>query len=215
MWIREPLILASCCAIATAACVADGPSWRARKAEQLYAEGRLDAALAMSEREIAWSGSSPSPGLVELHASILRDLGRRPEADALFAFGERYFAGENMNRPDPHLWRLNCSDRQPGYDLIRSWGKPEQGGWEIGPVVATFEIDDRGSIGAIEVLSARDPASAWAAIDAVASAKIRAEKLARRRAGDPASFPVALCFYKDFDPHQPEFPEDGRIRGMD
>lgn len=212
---RARWVVGSCCAFAAAACVAPGPSWRARQAEQLYAEGRLDAALELSEREIAWSGTSPGPSHVDLHASILRDLGRHSEADALIAFGERYFAGEDTNRPDEHLRRLQCNDRQPGYDLIRSFGKPEQGAWEIGPVVATFEIDERGSIGAIRVLSARDPASAWAAIDAVASAGVRAEKLAKRRAGDPGGFPVALCFYRDFDPYQPGYPDEGRIRGMD
>jgi hypothetical protein len=169
----------------------------------------------MTEREIAWNGVSPGQRLVELHASILRDLGRRSEAEAYLAFAERYFAGDEINRPDTELSRLDCSDRQPGYDLIRSWGKPEQGGWEIGTVVATFEVDDRGEIGEIRVLSARDPASAWAAIDAIASAKIWNERLVERRSGDPEGFPIALCFWRNFDPDEPDFPQDGRIRGSD
>ena len=121
---------------------------------------------------------------------------------------------ESTDRFDSELSQRDCSDRQPGYELIHSWGKPEQGHWEIGTIVATFEIDERGEIGAIQVLSARDPASAWGAIDAIARAQIWENRLAELRAEAPERFPIALCLWRDFDP-RPDPIDDWRIRGAD
>jgi len=202
-------------ALAASACANPGTSWKVRRAEQLYKEGRHEEAVRLTEQEIAWGATVPSPELVELHISILRALGRQPEADAYYRFADRYFTGEETDDPDRELSLRECGKRQPGYELIRSFGRPEQRDYEIGRVLVTFELDDRGAIREIEVLSARDPASAWAGIDAVARAKIRENRLAERRSSDPRSFPIALCFSQNYDPYEPEFPSDGRIRGSD
>jgi hypothetical protein len=151
--------------VLTAACAANpGTSWKVRRAEQLHAEGRHEDALRLTEQEIAWGSTAPSPSLVELHIEILRALGRQSEADAYFRFADRYFTGEETDDSAPEISQRSC-ERNPGYDLIRSFGRPEQRNYEIGRVVVTFELDDRGRIGEIDVLSARDPASAWAGID--------------------------------------------------
>ena len=203
-------------AIALTACAADsGPSWRVRRAEQLHAEGRHEDAVRLSEQEIVWAATVPSPELVVLHISILRALGRQLEADAYYRFADRYFTGEETDEPDRALFGRDCGGRQPGYDLIRSFGRPEQRGYEIGRVVVTFALDDRGAIRDIDVLSARDPASAWAGIDAVASAKIRETRLAERRDSDPNGFPIALCFTKNYDPYESGLDPDGTIRGSE
>ncbi len=213
--IRRFLLL-SIGVLAAAACAPNpGTSWKIRRAEQLYAEGLFEGALRLTEQEVAWGAMAPSPPLVELHISILRALGRQPEADAYHRFAERYFADEETDDPYLELSQRDCGERQPGYDLIRSWGRPEQRNYEIGRVAVTFELDDHGAIRKIEVLSARDPSSAWAGIDAVASAKIRENRLAERRSSDPHAFPVALCFSKNYDPFETEVPADGRIRGSD
>jgi hypothetical protein len=86
---------------------------------------------------------------------------------------------------------------------------------EIGRVVVSFAVDDRGAIRAIEVSSARDPASAWAGIDAVASAKVRETRLAELRSSGPNRFPIALCFTHNYDPYPSDLDADGRIRGSD
>jgi hypothetical protein len=204
-------------AIGAAACVADPypTSWKVRRAGQLHAEGRHEEAVRLTEQEIAWGARSPRPELVELHISILRALGRHSEADAYHRFADRYFTGEETDASDWELSQRDCGKRQPGYDLIRSFGRPEQRDYEIGRVVVTFALDDRGAIRDIEVLSARDPASAWAGIDAVASAKIQENRLAERRSSDPGGFPIALCFTQNYDPYEPGLPSDGTIRGSE
>ena len=150
------VVLVSVAALAVSACVADpSTSWKVRRAEQLSREGRHEEAVRLTEQEIAWSAAVPTPELVELHISILRALGRQTEADAYFRFADRYFTGEETDDPDWELSRRDCSKRQPGYDLIRSFGRPEQRDFEIGRVVVTFALDDRSAIRDIDVLSAR------------------------------------------------------------
>src|SRR4029453_18740847 len=117
--------------------------------------------------------------------------------------------------PTGSFHSATAASEQPGYDLIRSFGRPEQRDYEIGRVVVTFALDDRGAIRDIEVLSARDPASAWAGIDAVLSAKIQENRLAERRSSDPGGFPIALCFTQNYDPYEPGLPSDGTIRGRE
>jgi hypothetical protein len=215
---RIPLrvVLVSTAALATAACATNpGPSWRVRRAEQLHQEGRHEDAVRLTEQEIAWGAMVPGPELVELHIGILRALGRQTEAEAYYRFADRYFTDEETDDADRALSLRDCGKRQPGYDLIRSFGRPEKRDYEIGRVVVTFAVDDRGAIRDIEVLSARDPASAWAGIDAVASAKIRENRLAERRSSDPRGFPIALCFTQNYDPYQPDLDSDGTIRGSD
>jgi tetratricopeptide (TPR) repeat protein len=204
-------------ALAIAACAADaGPSWRFRRAEQLHAEGQHEEAVRLTEQEIAWNATTPSPELVELHISILRSLGRNEEANAYYRFADRYFTDVETDDPDRALFGHECSRHQPGYDLISSWGRPEKRDYEIGRVVVTFAVDERGAIRDIDVRSARDPSSAWAGIDAVASAKIRPGRLAERRSSDPGGFPIALCFTKNYDPLEtPLDPGGDSIRGSE
>jgi hypothetical protein len=213
--IRARAALLSVAALAAACAGNPGPSWKVRRAEQLHAEGRHQEALQLTEQEIAWGATAPDPALVELHIEILRALGRKMEADAYYRFADRYYTGGETDDPHGELTQRDCGVHQPGYDLIRSFGRPEQRDYEIGRVVVTFAIDDRGAVRDIEVLSARDPASAWAGIDAVASAKIRENRLAERRSSDPHGFPVALCFTKNYDPFKPGLDPDGTIRGSD
>ena len=202
--------------LAVSACAADpNASWRLRRAEQLHAEGRDEEAVRLTEQEIAWGSLAPTPEMVLLHIKVLRGLDRQVEADALHQFGDRYFTGEETDDADWELSQRDCTKQQKDYDLIRSFGRPEQRNYEIGRVVVTFALDDRGAIGRIEVLSARDPASAWAGIDAVASAKVRETRLAELRSREPERFPVALCFTQNFDPYESRLDSDGRIRGSD
>jgi hypothetical protein len=211
---RSLLVCASAAGIAACAASPSSP-WKIRRAEQLHAAGHDADAFRLTEQEIAWGSEAPEPSLVELHIAILRALGRNVEADAYYRFADRYFTDEETDAPDRELARHDCSARQPGYELIRSFGRPEQRDYEIGRVVVTFAVDDRGAIRDIEVLSARDPASAWAGIDAVASARIRESRLAERRSRDPNGFPVILCFTKNFDPFETGLDSDGTIRGSD
>lgn len=199
--------------IAAAACVAGSSAWKVDRAEQYYAKGRLESALRLTAREIVDSNRTASQRLIALHASILRDLGRRAEADAFVAFAQRYAAGENTVRLDSDLSDRDCSDRQPGYELIRSWGTPDPGPWESGTVVATFEIDGEGKIGTIDVLSAMDPAAAWLGIDTIGTARISKLRLDARQLEAPESFPISLCNWRNFDPLEIPIPADGRIRG--
>lgn len=203
--------------VAFAAACAPNPdaSWKVRRARALAAEGRHGDALRMTEQEIAWGSHAPIPALVELHISLLRALGRDIEADAYYGFADRYFTDQEADDAEWELSQRECGERQPGYELVRSFGRPEQRHYEIGRVVVTFEIDDRGAIREIEVRSARDPASAWAGIDAVASARVRENRVAELRAGDPSRFPIALCYTKNYDPFEPGLDSDGRIRGGD
>jgi hypothetical protein len=211
------VILVAIAALAIAACAGTHPGspWKVRRAEQLHAEGRNEEAFRLTEQEIAWGSTAPSPSLVQLHLSILRALDRHTEADALFRFADRYFTGEEIDDPDHVLFQRDCGERQPGYELIRSFGQPEKREYEIGRVVVTFAVDERGAIRDIEVLSAREPAAAWAGIDAVASAKVRERRLAELVSRDPSAFPIPLCFTKNFDPFESDYPDDRRIRGSD
>ena len=183
------------------------------RAEQLRAEGRVDAALRMTDRVIARGSHSPTRELVALHTTLLREQGRLVDARSYEDFAARYYAGERTERVDEELSRRDCGERQAGLRLIHSWAKPKQGFWAIGVIGATFEIDRQGSIGRIIMHSARDPASAWAAIDSIARAKVHSRRVAALYAEDPSRFPIALCLWRDFDPRNDPIPRDGTIRG--
>jgi hypothetical protein len=201
--------------VAGCAAPTSSTSWEIGRAEQLRAEGRGDAALRMTDRSIARSGYSPTLQLVELHIALLREQGRLVEAESYEDFAARFFAGADTERVAEELARRDCSERQPGWKLIHSWAKPEQGSWEIGEIVATFEIDRQGKIGKLVVHSAREPAAAWGAMDSIARAKVHSRRVEALYAEDPSRFPVALCLWRDFDPRQDPIPADGRIRGSD
>jgi hypothetical protein len=201
--------------LAVVACAASNSSgsWELRRAEKLRTEGNAEAALRLTDHQIALGNYSPTRELVALHTALLRDAGRNVEADAYQDFAARYFASERTDRVGEELARLDCSERQPGLKLIRSWAKPKKGFYEIGKIVATFEIDAQGGIGAIVMQSARDPASAWGAIDSIARARIHHRRVAALQAKHPERFPMTICLWRDFEPLRDPIPRDGTIRG--
>lgn len=211
IWTKQLL----CVGLAVVACAgpSSSTSWALKRAETLRKEGNVEAALRFTDRRIARGNYSPTRELVALHTALLREVGRNVEADAYQDFAARYFAGERMDRTDEELARLDCSQRQPGLKLIRSWATPKKGFWEIGKIVATFEIDAQGEISAIALRSARDPASAWGAIDSIARARVHHRRLATYRAKYPERFPMTLCLWRDFDPRSNPISRDGAIRG--
>ena len=161
-----------------AACAAPpSTSFEVERAERLRAAGRADAALRMTDRVIARGSYSPTRELVALHTSLLREEGRLVEARSLEEFAARYFAGERTDRVGEELSRRDCGRRQEGLDLILSWAQPVQGFWAIGVIVATVEIGADGGIGNVVVHSARDPASAWGAIDSIARARVHQRRV--------------------------------------
>ena len=193
--------------LALAACAApnSSTSWALKRAENLRTEGNVESALQFTNRRIAFGSESPTQELVALHTVLLRDVGRNVEAKAYEDFAARYFAGERTDRVGEELARLDCGPHQPGLYLIRYLATPKRGFWEIGKIVATFEIDAQGGIGEIAVLSALDPASAWGAIDSIARARVSSRRVADLQAKHPERFPVAVCLWRNFDPSPGNF----------
>jgi hypothetical protein len=211
-------------AFALAAC-ASTPSdtrstWQIEKAEALYADGRASSALRYTERIIEANHESPSEREVSLHVGVLRALGHDSEANAFQEFTERYASGEHTaaRESDP-TWR-QCKDRQPGDELIKSWGRSRyrgtRNGYEMGSTVAaSFRIDSEGRIDEINVIRAKDPGVAWRVIQMIAGARLSGRRLAERRKRYPESFPVSLCIwanYNQFGTGAP--PINGAIRGV-
>ncbi len=211
--IRLKWLVFTSLAVAACASPTDSGPWEMRRAEELRANGRVDAALRRTDRAIALDSQSPTRELVALHIELLEENGRHIEAESLNEFSTRYFAGEQTERVGEELAQRDCGGRQPGLKLVHSWAKPEKGFWAIGVIVATFEIDQQGRIGQLVVHSARDPASAWGAIDAITRARVRDRRVKEFHAKEPNQFPVALCLWRNFDPRQDPIPRDGTIRG--
>jgi hypothetical protein len=195
------------------ACMTQTSSWVITRAQQHVAAGRLEDALRLTSRELIGSNRAHTRRLIELHASILRGLGRTAEADAFADFVARYEAGENIYDVERDLTGRDCSHQQHGYELIRKWGRVDPGKWDNEEVVATFEIDAHGQIGHIRVLSALEPGAAWLGIDTIGHASIRTTRLAQREVESPDAWPISLCFYRNFGDPSERLPPDGRIRG--
>lgn len=191
------------CAIAgillATACASSSPEedYFLREAERYFASGDFEHALRQTE-----FGSQRPPfdrrgAEISLQLEILRAMGRAEEVSALAEFVDRYTAGADTDTEETVPTRDECAElarrRSRTTRLVRKYGElPVRRPFEIGDLMATYEIDAEGNPVHIRVVRARHPASAWLIIDAIGQMKVKKVRLARI---DPAEFPVPHCVY--------------------
>src|SRR5215831_10093478 len=184
-------------------CATTRSDWSIQQAEARRQDGKLDAALQITEQELQYRYQDPGSELIELHIGVLRELNRTAEADAFREFVDRYQSGVDTNAvPVQPAWN-DCRNSQPGADLIFSWGdrfKSVYVPYALNALVATFAVERDGRIEAIRVARAQYPAAAWLIIRAIGTSKVAQATLAGRLAAKPDSLPITLCVWRNYPP---------------
>lgn len=182
------------------ACAPPPPSsegFALRGARQSFESGDLDAALRYTEVGMQRAPFDQRGAEISLHTEILRAMKRNEEAAAFSNYVERFTAGENLDSEETVPTLDECAEltrrRSVGTRLVKRYGElPKRRPFEVGKLLATYEIDAEGRPVNIHVVRARHPAAAWLIIDAIGEMRVRTARLARI---DPAEFPISHCVY--------------------
>lgn len=213
-------LLVSSLALSTLACSGSPSSstWTISRAENHFANGKLELALRYAEQAIQRNPKHPHEREISLLLKTLRELDRSVEAEAFQDFAERYESGAYTYSDETTPSRKECKKPQPGYELVSSWGNfgtlKRHGDYDVGTIAATFEVDYEGNIGKIGVLRAKHPAAAWLVITSIARSKITRSRLDKYREDFADAFPVSLCAWWNYDEIKNVLPRDRRIRGV-
>lgn len=213
----QALILVVSLVLWMQACSAKPSTWRISRAEEFYAEGRLNNAIRYTDQVIQRNYATPSDREILLHIRILRDLERDTEADAFSEFTKR-FADDAYSYEDPTVpSRKECKKWRVEDGLVSQWGNfghlKGSGSYELGTLATIYEINYEGRVGNIKVLRAKHPAAAWQAIESIANAKISRSRLETLQRDSPDAFPVSMCAWWTYDEIRDVLPPYGQIRG--
>lgn len=186
----RPLFATIFLAMATSACQSLPRTAELDLAEAAYADGHIITATRYTEKAIQKRRGRPEPEAIDLHIVLLREAGRDVEADAFLEYTMRY-SGQDTGQAPKKISRSHCEEL--GNELVRSWGPlPQHVDFQIGTVIATFEIGSDADVSNIHVSTAKNPASAWLIIHSIATILVDRDRLADLGA---AEYPIRQCGY--------------------
>ena len=166
-------------------------------ARRSFQSGDYESALRYTELAIQRTPLDPHADEIALQLELLKAMNRSEEAAAFSEFVERFRSGVDTDAEATDPTREECWDlahqRSKTTRLVREYAAlPVRRPFELGELMATYQIDADGHPVHIRVIRARHPASAWLIIHAIGQMKVRTSRLAHI---DRAEFPIAHCVY--------------------
>ena len=168
------ILIASACASPSAEQHGD---YVLRGARRSFRSGDYDAALRYTELGMQREPFDQRAEEISLHLEILKAMHRDVEAAAFSEFVTRFSAGEDTDTVETVPTRNECYElalrNSHTTRLVREYAPlPIRRPFELGDMLATYEIDSEGRPINIRVVRAPHPASAWLIIDAIGEMKI-------------------------------------------